>query len=110
MNRVWLMAPLLALLLSCAVGCATGGAATVAPERPPDPREEVRPPKPGADVFWQSGHYAYDQESGYYWVAGRWAQPRRGWIWLPGYWEAVDAKDGARTWRWHAPRWEREGE
>ncbi len=82
------------------------------PQPPPPPREETRPPIPGDEYFWVSGHWAFD-ENGFLWVSGEWREvPKPGYVWvdgswthtpkgfkyLPGYWDRATAKrvyDGA---------------
>jgi hypothetical protein len=54
--------------------------------RPPAPRHEVRPRRPGAAHVWVSGYWKY-AGSRYVWVAGRWVvPPRHNARWLAGHW------------------------
>lgn len=98
----------LALLLPLA-GCSA--TSPVIARKPPEPLKEEQTRKPGADVFWQDGHWAWSgSKQQYYWVAGSWAQEQRGWVWIPGYWEPVDEQGKRLGWRWTEPRWIRQSE
>lgn len=96
------------LALALASGCAGGGGVVVTKE-PPAPQEEQRPPRPNVDVFWMTGHWAWDAGVGhYYWVPGSWAKERPGRFWRPGYWEPVQDGGQRKGWRWIEERWTRE--
>ena len=97
---------LLALGLTIAIGCAAPE--IIVDKSPPPPKSEDQGRKPSGDVFWMDGHWAYDTSVGhFYWVFGRWAQPRTGRIWQNAYWEATP--EG--KYRWVPERWDRtEGE
>lgn len=93
----------LALLLA---GCAADR--LVVSQAPPPIPDEPRTRKPGTDVFWQNGHWAWDDARGvYYWEAGGWSPERRGELWIPGYWERVEEDGRIEGWSWVEPRWDR---
>jgi hypothetical protein len=95
---------LLALGLCLLAACAP--ARTLVPDAPPPPQEETRTRKPGAHVFWRSGHWAWSAErSLYYWEAGAWDAEREEKLWLPGHWEHVE-EGGRSGWVWVDERWE----
>lgn len=74
---------------------------------PPPERVEVRPPRPGPDHFWQSGHWSWDGSRRlWFWTSGGWERERPGWIWVAGHWRPVEA-DGGRAWEWVPERWVR---
>jgi WXXGXW repeat (2 copies) len=91
----------LALILSAA-GCAhrTRRVIVYVPGPPPPPVHEVIAVAPGAgyvwipgyhrwsgsSYVWVGGHYELRPRGRRYWVPGRWARERRGWIWIEGYW------------------------
>ena len=93
----------LAFLLACLLlGCAT---ATIAPKQPPPPKDEEPTPRPTGDMYWRSGHWAWDEGNDFfYWVEGTWEAEREGYIWFPGEWEPIE-RDGERVWRWVPDRW-----
>ncbi|MDQ2869731.1 MAG: YXWGXW repeat-containing protein [Acidobacteriota bacterium] len=95
--------------------------------RPPAPRREVRPARPGADYVWIAGFYNNDGGR-YGWIPGRWerrAAPdaywiparynrtTRGTIYEPGHWSnqqlvVEDSIRQNREWRRHERNHERE--
>jgi hypothetical protein len=101
--RTLLLAGVAALRVVTSV--AAGAEPELAPERPPRPRIELRPPAPGADHAWMPGRWtwldgAYVWETGEWverpaprstWVPGVWRRQRSGWLWLPGYWSCSDS-------------------
>ncbi|MBL4849600.1 MAG: hypothetical protein JKY65_29065 [Planctomycetes bacterium] len=96
---------LFALGLAIAVGCSAPP--ILVDKAPPPPKEESEGRKPAGDVFWMSGHWAYDTGVGhYFWVGGQWALPRPGRIWQSAYWEPTP--EG--KYRWVPERWDRLGE
>ncbi len=75
----------------------------VAPNKPPDPIEEVPPDeKPVGDhVIWIPGYWAWDDEAkDFLWVSGFWRVPPPDRQWLPGNWQQVE--DG---WQWTSGFW-----
>ncbi len=92
-----------ALLLA---GCAsTGPIITIAPPRA---QVEETPARPGEDMEWHSGHYAFNESKEiYYWVHGIWEPARKGYLWFPGEWEPVGSNGERLGWRWLEGRWER---
>jgi hypothetical protein len=75
----------------------------VAPNKPPDPIEEVPPDeKPvGDQVIWIPGYWAWDDEpKDFLWVSGFWRVPPPDRQWLPGNWQQVE--DG---WQWTSGFW-----
>jgi len=61
-------------------------AVVVVREAPPPLRQEYVPYSPGPGYIWCPGHWRYN--GGYYWVAGRWAAPPRGYgRWVAPHWE-----------------------
>ena len=86
------------------IGCA---APPILVDKPPPPHKtEDQGRKPAGDVFWMSGHWAYDTVVGhYFWVGGQWAAPRPGRIWYGAYWEPTPAG----KYRWVPERWDRTG-
>ncbi len=75
----------------------------VAPNKPPDPIEEVPPDeKPAGDhVIWIPGYWAWDDESkDFLWVSGFWRVPPPDRQWVPGNWQQVE--DG---WQWTSGFW-----
>jgi hypothetical protein len=87
-------------------GVLVGCSAAIVPVRPPTAPSEVRGPRPYAEAFWKTGHFAWDNgKQLHYWVPGGWDPAREGYIWFPGQWEPVD-DDGKRLgWRWVEERW-----
>jgi hypothetical protein len=97
--RRWLVSLVLAVICGCTAPNP------IVPREPPMPKEERRPLKPGSEVFWQSGHWAWDPEvRHYYWSAGGWAKERQDRFWIPGYWDPVTEGD-EKGWRWVDERW-----
>ncbi len=95
--------------------------------RPPAPRREVRPARPGPDYVWVGGFY--DNDGGRYgWIPGRWerraapdaywipsryVRTSRGTIYEPGHWstQQLVVEDDVRRnreWRRHERMHERE--
>lgn len=95
---------LLAGLLLLA-GCA---ASSPIVEKAPPPIPDERPGrKPAAHVFWQQGHWGWDEgKQLYFWSAGGWAPERKDEVWIPGYWTRVEDGGDVQGWRWVEPRWE----
>lgn len=98
-----LLRPLaLALALALTLGCT--GPQVVVDRAPPSPKEEPRAAKPAGDVFWMDGRWEWDPEAQhFYWVPGRWAEPRAGRIWLNAYWEPTETG----KYRYVPERWDR---
>ncbi len=72
-----------------------------APPPPPPRRREVVVARPGPDVVWIEGYYAYGPRGGYEWVPGHWERPPgrynsyvaphwqqrgRSYVYVQGYW------------------------
>ena len=97
---------LLALVLSIS-GCQATN--PIIELDPPTPRTDEPTARPGADMYWRSGHYAWNEEKQiYYWINGTWEPSRSGHLWFPGDWEPVDDGNGKRLgWRWVDERWQR---
>ncbi|NIM11224.1 MAG: BcpO-related WXXGXW repeat protein, partial [Candidatus Aminicenantes bacterium] len=55
-------------------------------EPPPRPRREARPPKPGPNYIWVSGHHVW-RHGRWVWVSGHWVKKRPGMVWVQGHWE-----------------------
>jgi hypothetical protein len=67
---------------------------------PPVEVVETRPAAPHAGWVWRPGYHRWNNKHYEWvrgswvkppsgrsvWVAGRWAQERRGWYWVPGHW------------------------
>lgn len=101
MRRILLMA---ALMLSA---CTASN--PIVDAEPPPAKVDEPTARPGADMYWRSGHYAWDGDKQiHYWINGTWEPSRPGYLWFPGEWEPVDDSGGQRLgWRWVDERWQR---
>ncbi len=65
----------------------------IVPKAPPDDIDEIPPDqKPGGDVDWIPGYWAWDDDrNDFIWISGIWraVPPNRQWI--PGYWIKVES-------------------
>ena len=78
---------LLALLLSVIPAYSRAQLVVSAGVAPPPMPDYDQPPCPEPGLMWTPGYWAYDQDSGYYWVPGTWVPaPEPGLLWTPGYW------------------------
>jgi hypothetical protein len=67
---------------------------------PPAVRVEKRPPAPRRGYVWVGGYYRWNGNR-YIWIPGRWvAPPRAGAVWIPGRWVRVN-----QGWYWVDGRW-----
>lgn len=89
-----------ALVLASAVSCTTPQNALY--DRPPEPREDNAPAKPGfiwvhnrwerdgGRWVWRGGHYE-PERPGYVYVEGRWEPRGEHYQWVEGEWRPVAA-------------------
>jgi hypothetical protein len=86
-------------------GCATS--APLVEKAPPAVQDEQPTKKPASHVFWQHGHWAWDESKQlYYWEAGGWVPERQDEVWIPGYWTRVEDGGQIKGWTWVDERWE----
>jgi len=74
---------------------------------PPPPRYEVVP-APRAGYVWAPGHWRWDGRQ-HVWAAGYWVPQRAGYRFVPETWERY-SDNGHERWRYHASRWDRNGD
>ena len=68
---------------------------------PPPERVEVQPPRPGARYVFVHGHWHHNGR-GWLWIPGHWDAVRPGYHYVPGHW----APRG-RRWIWSDGYWRR---
>ena len=97
------------------------------PSRPPAPRYERRPERPGHEYTWGGGQWYWDggrwtwstgrwerpEVPDVYWITPRYIRTRRGYIYEPGHWSnqtvvVGDDVRGRAEWRRHEREHERE--
>jgi hypothetical protein len=82
---------------------STVSTVVLAPNPPPEPRVEVRPPAPGPSVVWVGGNWRWSTpEKNFVWVPGKYVEPPRARAaWVPGRW--MQRPDG---WVFEDGRWD----
>ena len=82
---------------------STVSTVVIAPNPPPEPRVEVRPPSPGPSVVWVGGNWRWAPgERNFVWVPGKYVEPPRARAaWVPGRW--MQRPDG---WVFEDGRWD----
>lgn len=77
---------------------APAPAVTVVVQDAPAPPVVLKPPKPGPDYVWVSGHYRWSGGQ-YAWVKGRWVAMQAGSVWVPGHYQwRVEGRWKVRVW------------
>ncbi|HEY0179841.1 MAG TPA: YXWGXW repeat-containing protein [Dokdonella sp.] len=103
-SKTWLLAAALAALGAGAFGAHDAQARTVvgvyATTEPPPPRHEVVP-APRRGYVWVPGYWTWSHRH-YVWVGGHWVRERRGYHYEAARWD----RDGGR-WHYVPGRWVR---